>query len=1000
MNVNHPIRMFHKRNALTGVILFVDEFNVFLETIFYFSDRYMKRYGTLCLWPATILLRIFFPAIVHSQFYNTGEDPGYLKWEQIRSGHFRIIFPREIEPEAQRFARILEWNYEPGSAQLGHRPRPIPVILHNHSVISNGFVAWAPKRMEVVTTPSAYGFAQDYLEHLALHEFRHVVQVDKLDQGVTGALKWPLGEIGTSVVAGLMPFWFLEGDAVDAETRLSLSGRGRLPSWEMELKALLAENRPLYTYEKAFMGSYRDYVPSHYKYGYQMVTHGREKYGNALWDSTVSYTARHPYTLYPFYFGLKKYAGLSKSGLYSESMAALKNSWREQSAGRIYTPSVLLNHSVKKHYTSYRFPRYLEDGSVFAEKSGIDQIDEFVRIDGNGNEKRIYRPGFHDAANISVEGDVIAWTEIIPDIRWSRRSYSVIKLYHMDTGTEKTVRWRTRYFAPDLTKDAGRITAVEADEQNRYFLLVIDAVTGEVLRRIPSPGNEYIQYPVWNPDQTGIYLTSLGKKGKKILYNDLASGTWREIFDAGYEDVAELDAGRDYLVFRGTFSGIDNIYAIHLETGKCWQVTSSVFGAFMPQLSANEDKMIYSDYSSQGYNIHEMDFLPENFIPLRRPQNQDMQSGPPGDEEGSKIQYTDDGTGRSFETEPYRKYAHLLHFHSWLPLYTDIENPDFRDPVIYPGFMLFSQNRLSTATAILGYRYSNHDHYLHASYTYTGWYPALRFSYDFGGSPFVDHSEDGVDPPAQVKKNLNLKLKVYFPLNMTLNRYVTGMQPSVESTFSRAYFYYTRQGAYKSGITFMDYRLYYYTYLKKSVKDVLPRLGLVLDARYIDAPFESEQIGSQVYGSATVYLPGILRHQTLKVRAASQKQEAGGYLMGNLADMPRGIEQQTAVQLRTLAMDYVFPVAYPDLSIWHALYVKRIRGDVFFDHAFGQEVYPHADNNGPVNRHFTSLGAELTADMHPAHLIFPLNLGVRLVYLPETGTARTELIIDLDLNQF
>ena len=87
----------------------------------------------------------------NAQFYSRGEDPGKLKWEQIRSDHFRVIYPEEFRQEAGRMTHILESYYEPNSAYLKHRPKPIPVILHNHSVLSNGFVAWAPKRMELVT---------------------------------------------------------------------------------------------------------------------------------------------------------------------------------------------------------------------------------------------------------------------------------------------------------------------------------------------------------------------------------------------------------------------------------------------------------------------------------------------------------------------------------------------------------------------------------------------------------------------------------------------------------------------------------------------------------------------------------------------------------------------------------------------------------------------------------------------------------------------------------
>ena len=297
-----------------------------------------------------IITVIFTLTDLHGQFFSRGQDPASLKWKQIRTGHFRVIFPEEFNQEAQRFTGLLERYYESSSDQLGHRPRSIPVVMHNHSVISNGFVSWAPKRMEVVPVPHAGAYAQDALEHLALHEFRHVVQVDKLNQGFTKILRIPFGQGGTGAVAGLLPFWFLEGDAVDAETRLSLSGRGRLPSWEMEMKALLADGSTRYSYEKAFMGSYRDYVPNHYKYGYQMVAHARERYGHGIWDSLVDYTARRPFTLYPFYFGLRKYAGSSKSGLYRETLDALSGHWAAQAAARKYTPYVEKNNTQKKHY--------------------------------------------------------------------------------------------------------------------------------------------------------------------------------------------------------------------------------------------------------------------------------------------------------------------------------------------------------------------------------------------------------------------------------------------------------------------------------------------------------------------------------------------------------------------------------------------------------------------------------------------------------------------------
>ena len=937
---------------------------------------------------------------LHAQFFSKGADPAGLKWNQIKTGHFKVIFPEDFSDEAQRFTHILEKQYDSSSDQLGHRPRPIPVIIHNHSVLSNGFVSWAPRRMEVVPIPSAYGFSQDALEQLALHEFRHVVQVDKLNQGFTKFLRIPLGQGGTGAVAGLLPLWFLEGNAVDAETRLSLSGRGRLPSWEMELKAILAENKTHFSYEKAFRGSFRDYVPNHYKYGYQMVAHGRVRYGNGIWDSLVDYTARKPYTLYPFSFGLRKYAGSSKTGLYNETLSSLSEHWEEQASMRKLTQSLPRNITAKKYYTNYRYAGYLPDGSIFAEKSGIDQINEFVSIDDQGTERRIHRPGFYDPANISVSGGVIAWTEIAQDVRWERRDYSVIKLYYLEREQERVLTWKTRYFAPDLNEDASKLTAIEADEKSRYYLLVMDIPNAEVERRIPSPGNRFLQYPVWSHDQKGIYMTALGGEGKKIVYYDLESGSWTDVFDAGFENIAELDAGRDFLVFRGTFSGIDNIYAIILKTSECQQVTSSRFGAFMPEISANGDKLLFSDYTSRGFDIHEMNLDPGLFIPLELVRDHREQKNLPSQEDETLARSLLEGPVQSYNIEPFRKYLDIVNFHTWLPFYTDIENPDFRNPEISPGFMLFSQNKLSTATTMLGYEYRNQDHFMHASFTWSGWLPVIRASYDFGGTPLVASPPEGVTPLTRVKTDMNLNLEISLPLNLTMNRYVTGLIPSIESSVSRAYFYYTDPRGYRDALTFMDYRLYIYHHLKTSARDLKPRFGQTLDIRFVSTPFESEQVGTQVYAAGSLYLPGILRHQSLKVTGSVQKQNVERYLMGNLVSMPRGFEQETAVMLRKISADYVFPIWYPDLNIWHAAYFKRLRGKLFLDHAFGQQVYQRDHSEGPVNKHFTSMGGELTTDAHFVQLIFPMNMGARVIYMPGEKSMKTEFVLSVDLNQF
>ena len=946
------------------------------------------------------ILSISYNQRAHTQFFSGGEDPAYLKWNQLNTDHFKVIYPSEFRTEARRMTNLLEFYYEGNSAGLNHNPRKIPVILHNHSVYTNGFVAVAPSRMELVTTPASDSYSQDHFEQLVLHEFRHVIQVDKLDQGITRVMKFILGEQAQGLVAGLMPFWYLEGDAVDAETILSKSGRGRQPSFEKGIKAILLEKNNFYSYEKSYYGSFKDYVPSHYDYGYQMIAHCRNKYGDDIWSKMVDYTAKNPYTLYPFYFGLKKFTGLSKSGLYKETVLTLRDHWAGQSALRTLTDFRIINKRETNNYTSYHFPEYLSDSIIFAEKSGIDQIDKFVLIDKNGKEKILHTPGFIDPSNISVSGDIVVWSELKSNERWNRESYSEVKLFNLKSGKKKLISRRSRYFAPDISPDAQKIVVIEVSLLNEYTLVVLDSESGDNITRVPSQSNEFLQYPVWASDGNKVFVTSLGKNGKCIKSYDLASKEWNIIFNPVFDDIAELSAGEKYLLFRGTFSGIDNIYALDLSNGACFRITSSKFGAYYPQFSANADRILYSNYTSQGFDIVESQFDKTTWIPIDSAINHSEQLYRPVKNEEAMVRQSDFEPVAQYPEKRYSKVAHLFNLHSWAPFYFDYENQDLENPQLYPGITLLSQNLLSTAYTTLGYEYRDHDHFIHANFVYKGFYPIISLGYDFGGLPFIADPPDEDDRLDWVKTNMSWNLKAYLPLNFTSNKWIRGIQPSIESRYSRDYLWYDRTQGYKTGLTFFDYRLYVYNYLKMSKRDIVPKWGFVADLNFIHAPFNQEQIGSQFAIKGIFYYPELFApYLPVKISVGYLKQKTEKYILSNLISMPRGYEQIRSTQFLKLTGDIIFPISYPDLSIWHLLYIKRIKCAIFSDFGMAWHVYD-SSKDAYEDLIFRSIGFELTSDFHFAHILFPFDMGVRYSYPLDDARPKWEMLLSIDISQF
>ena len=142
------------------------------------------------------------------------QNPTSLHWYRLSTPHFRVLYPTGLDSTAQRTANRLESLYEPASASLGKQPRRISVLLQNQTTNSNGFVTLFPRRSEFFAVspqdPALMG-TYNWLDLLAVHEYRHVVQNDKALQGYGRVLYTALGNAGLFLPLLTVPDWFAEG---------------------------------------------------------------------------------------------------------------------------------------------------------------------------------------------------------------------------------------------------------------------------------------------------------------------------------------------------------------------------------------------------------------------------------------------------------------------------------------------------------------------------------------------------------------------------------------------------------------------------------------------------------------------------------------------------------------------------------------------------------------------------------------------------------------------
>ncbi|HRT84243.1 MAG TPA: hypothetical protein P5523_06345, partial [Bacteroidales bacterium] len=138
-----------------------------------------------------------------AQFYNIGNDPSHIQWREINTGEFRIIYPQGIDSLAQRYAYLMSSAKAHVEEKLKTDIKPFPIILHPYTVMSNGVVAWAPERMELMTRPLPFrGYSQNWEKQLVIHETRHVAQMSKFEIGAFRPLNKLFGEQIAGLAAG------------------------------------------------------------------------------------------------------------------------------------------------------------------------------------------------------------------------------------------------------------------------------------------------------------------------------------------------------------------------------------------------------------------------------------------------------------------------------------------------------------------------------------------------------------------------------------------------------------------------------------------------------------------------------------------------------------------------------------------------------------------------------------------------------------------------------
>ncbi|MBN1598418.1 MAG: hypothetical protein JW894_08995 [Bacteroidales bacterium] len=931
---------------------------------------------------------------ISAQFYNIGQAPASVKWIQIKTEHTQIIFPSGYYSEANKVANILEFMYDYNSSDYSRQPKKISIILYNQSVLSNGFVTLAPRRSEWVTTPPQQTLPQDWLSQLSLHEYRHVIQLDNLEQGITKALKFVFGEMAVGAITAYLPFWFLEGDAVIAETAFSSSGRGRETQFMQDLRCIELTKESRYSYDQSYLGSYKYYIPNHYQYGYHMVASSKLNYNINIWDNTLKNVARKPYLLAPFYFGLRKNGAGSKEKLYHNTFDSLKQVWKNDYLQDALFETQYIPTSKHKNYTSYLFPVAIK-GKIYAVRTSKDDITRFIEIN-NDAENVIHTPGLYMNSPPAITDEYIFWEELIPDTRWQQKSYSVIKKYSYADNSVKCISKKTRYFSPSASPTGDSLVIVHIDEQNNYSLVLLDSDNGRKIKEVSIKSNDYIISPVWI-SSSEIAFISLNENGKNIVIYDFKEDKHLIVYKSGFINIEYLEFGNGYLFFAYDKELVRNIYAFNLKTNRIYRITSSEYGANYPSYDNEEQSLYYSDYTPDGYRIAKINIADSSN--WKSSENIEKYNWPIAKKLSAQTSVNiqlNEIPSKLYDTLGYNRIIHSLNIHSWLPFYFNPDDVINLESRIYPGFTLLSQNKLSTVTSSLGYFYTNNSHYLEPKLTLARFYPVVEFSALVRNNPSFTEI-DTVDIPDNLMNYYRLTVNIYLPLNFTRNRFYTYLQPQVGYTYNNRYVY---DELYLRGISYMKYSFYGSILLKKSARDINPKLGQTIYLSYVQPLGNNSYVSDALIVSSNTYLPGFFRHHGLHINLGYENQNQKRYTFGNQISLPRGFIQTTDYnEIKKGSFEYTLPLFYPDWSLGPIAYIKRFHARLFHDVALTD--YNEIINKEEFSSHVIySFGVSLHTDMNFFRFILPFTPCIAYSYLPQINLSSFQFYITVNTSVF
>ncbi len=355
------------------------------------------------------------PALAFAQMHPTVQRPKG-DWMELKTPHFRIIFPAGHESTAIESGKILESQVTSTTSFFGSSIKNLPVVVDPYSHSGNGYVTIFPFRMEFNTAPVKGNIinprSATWLEAMLPHEMVHAAHINTIpENSIPKFLSFFSPDMGR-FMHFTTPLGIIEGLAVHHESNLVPGYSGRL-------------NYPYFTLQNNGWGVWQSISPAgatypsdrHYIGGSMFTEYLLETYGEEKVRNLVRSQASWPF--FGFGFQMRRTLGKWSWDIEKDYRAVMDDQEEYSRDGvQVSRPQFLDNDRILSYQTGYR------------KRPGFYVTDVSSGATSLVHEAQLTEDGFF---SLSDDRKTVVFSRYVPHPRYEGQN--MLKTHTLDVAT-------------------------------------------------------------------------------------------------------------------------------------------------------------------------------------------------------------------------------------------------------------------------------------------------------------------------------------------------------------------------------------------------------------------------------------------------------------------------------------------------------------------------------------------------------------------------------------